>query len=185
MNTHILVSIIIISVSTIALTTMLLLWSNKKQRKEVVKKEYNVGDKSVAYCYKCKGVRETTAVRRDVEIEGTGIVENLLVGACNVCNSTVSSYPQDTHKVKKALANNKQTTANNNDSSTATNILHASYLTATLSSGSDSCSSGSSSSVSSSGSSSGSSSVSSSGSSYSTGSSSGSSSSSSGSSGCD
>ncbi len=57
-------------------------------------KLYKVGDKSRAICPQCEQIRSPTFAERDVPLSsGTGMVHDVLVGVCDVCD-TVVSVPQ-------------------------------------------------------------------------------------------
>lgn len=61
-------------------------------------------DKSKAICEHCKSLVETTFQYKDVALsDNSGIVENVLVGVCDNCNSVVSMLYQEAKKVKEVI----------------------------------------------------------------------------------
>ncbi len=61
------------------------------------------GDRGQAACPTCEAVVATHYEYRTVHLEQTGVdVENVLVGVCNVCDSTITIPAQSTPKLKEA-----------------------------------------------------------------------------------
>jgi hypothetical protein len=61
------------------------------------------GDCSKAFCAHCAKVVKTVFVRRDVPFsDGTGLAKNILVGACDVCDTVVSIPAQSTPAIAEA-----------------------------------------------------------------------------------
>jgi len=67
-------------------------------------KLYKVGEKSKAICGKCEQLRATTFRERDVPLSsGGGIVEQVLVAVCDVCDEVVSVPHQSVPRIKETL----------------------------------------------------------------------------------
>ena len=65
---------------------------------------YKAGDKSRALCPFCKSLRDTTFKVRTVPLSnGAGEVPDLLVGVCDVCDSTMSTLQQSAPSIKAAM----------------------------------------------------------------------------------
>lgn len=65
-------------------------------------KLFKQGDKSKAICPTC-GLVSTTFQYRDVPLSsGNGVVNDILVGVCDHCDTVVSTPPQSTPKIKEA-----------------------------------------------------------------------------------
>jgi len=68
-----------------------------------------VGDTKKAACNACELFQDITFQLRDTPFsDGTGIVKNVLVGVCNVCDSVVVLPHQSTPAVKKQLEKQKK-----------------------------------------------------------------------------
>jgi len=66
-------------------------------------KLYVEGDKGKAICFRCRKVTPTTFKYRNVPFsDGNGIVENILSGVCDVCDSVIETLPQSTPAIKRA-----------------------------------------------------------------------------------
>lgn len=66
-------------------------------------KKLKIGDKSKAVCEDCEGMVSTTFMLRDVPFsDGQGLVEQVLVGVCDKCDSVVSLPHQSSLAIKKA-----------------------------------------------------------------------------------
>lgn len=64
---------------------------------------YNPGDHSRAICETCNRLVDTTFVVRDVPFnDGIGIVKNILVSACDLCNNTVAIPAQSVAAIAEA-----------------------------------------------------------------------------------
>jgi hypothetical protein len=64
----------------------------------------NSGDKSKCLCSICDNFTMATFKVRDVPFsDGSGIVNNILAGVCDVCDSVACIPHQETLKVKEAL----------------------------------------------------------------------------------
>lgn len=60
--------------------------------------------KGRAVCYKCEDIPTITYLARDVPFsDNRGVVEGLLVGVCDDCDSVITTHPQSTTKIKEAL----------------------------------------------------------------------------------
>jgi hypothetical protein len=67
------------------------------------------GDKKQALCEKCQSITLSTYHRRTVPInDGTGIVNNLLVGVCDICNSVVTIPHQSVPEIEHQINAQKQ-----------------------------------------------------------------------------
>src|SRR4051794_26125380 len=65
---------------------------------------YKVGDKSKALCWKCEKLRDTTFKTRTVPFSsGHGLVDNVLVSVCNVCDKTVAVPQQSIPRIKESI----------------------------------------------------------------------------------
>jgi hypothetical protein len=61
------------------------------------------GDKSKAVCAACSAVQPTTFVRKDVPFStGEGLVKDILVGVCDLCQRVVSIPAQSTPAISSA-----------------------------------------------------------------------------------
>ena len=70
-----------------------------------------VGDKQKAACNHCESFQMVTFQLRDVPFsDGSGIVKNVLVGACDTCNSVTVLPYQSTPLVKKQLEKQRKAT---------------------------------------------------------------------------
>lgn len=64
---------------------------------------YNEGDKSQAICEDCVSVVDTTFQRRNVPFDdGYGVVQNVLVAVCDICDRVVAVPAQSTPAIKAA-----------------------------------------------------------------------------------
>ncbi len=64
---------------------------------------FQEGDKSRAICHQCKKIVETTLVRRTVPFsDGLGVVKDLLVDVCDVCDAVVATPAQSTPAIRDA-----------------------------------------------------------------------------------
>jgi len=69
-----------------------------------IKVKYKVGDVHSCMCENCGGITDATFRKRDVPFsDGSGIVEDILVGVCNKCDEVVLFPPQENPKVKATL----------------------------------------------------------------------------------
>ncbi len=67
-------------------------------------KLYKEGDKSKAICSRCGQLRTTTFAERDVPLSsGTGVVRDVLVGVCDVCDEVVSIPQQSVPRVQESV----------------------------------------------------------------------------------
>lgn len=67
----------------------------------IIRKE---GDKSKGICYECGKVVEATYKIRDMKFKDTkGIVKDILVLVCDVCNKTIATPAQSTPAIKATL----------------------------------------------------------------------------------
>ncbi len=63
------------------------------------------GDQEIEACHKCAKFVSATYKLRDVPFDdGTGIVKNVLVGVCNICDEVCVLPHQSTLAVQKAYA---------------------------------------------------------------------------------
>lgn len=61
------------------------------------------GDQERAVCFNCKAVESITYRYRDVPFsDGHGLVENVLVGVCDICENVVATPPQSTPQIQAA-----------------------------------------------------------------------------------
>ena len=61
------------------------------------------GDRERAICFHCGEIRPTTYRRRDVPFsDGSGVVSNILVGTCDVCDAVIALPPQSTPAIAAA-----------------------------------------------------------------------------------
>ncbi len=69
-----------------------------------IMKIYKVGDTSKAVCHTCKAAKPTTFKLRNIPFsDGEGLVKNVIAGVCDICNEVVSTPPQSTPSIKKAI----------------------------------------------------------------------------------
>jgi broad-specificity NMP kinase len=67
-------------------------------------KLFKIGDVQKAGCEKCKAFVDATFVLRDVPLsDGSCIVENVLVGVCNQCDSVTVLPQQESELVKSVI----------------------------------------------------------------------------------
>lgn len=73
------------------------------EKRTAIARFLNSGDQSRAVCPVCSAMRDTTYLYRSVHLERTGVtVQNVLVGVCTVCDTTVSVPAQSTPRLKEA-----------------------------------------------------------------------------------
>lgn len=61
------------------------------------------GDQERAACFHCGEITPTTYQRRDVPFsDGSGVVPNILVGTCDVCDAVIAIPPQSTPAISVA-----------------------------------------------------------------------------------
>lgn len=71
-------------------------------------KLFRVGDTQKAACEKCEEFVDATFKLQDVPLsDNSTIVENVLVGVCNQCDSVIVLPQQETHLVKATIAKAK------------------------------------------------------------------------------
>ncbi|MGY6570825.1 MAG: hypothetical protein ACXIVE_17680 [Salinarimonas sp.] len=69
-------------------------------------KLYEAGDKSKAICEHCKSLVPTTFMYRDVPFDdGSGVVKDILVAVCDICDKVVAIPAQSTPAIKRAREN--------------------------------------------------------------------------------
>jgi hypothetical protein len=69
----------------------------------IKKKKYKEGQKSKSICFQCeKKVATTFKVRSIPSTENNFKILNLLVGACDNCNSTISIPQQSVDQIKQS-----------------------------------------------------------------------------------
>ena len=63
-----------------------------------------------AICFKCESLQSVSFKTRDVGfIDGSGeIVEGVLVGVCDNCDSVILTYPESSDKIKQVMDNQKE-----------------------------------------------------------------------------
>lgn len=67
---------------------------------------YEAGDKSKAICEHCKSLVPTTFMYRDVPFDdGSGIVKDILVAVCDICDAVVAIPAQSTPAIRRAREN--------------------------------------------------------------------------------
>lgn len=72
---------------------------------------FKVGDTQKAICSNCKAIKNVTFQIRDVPFnDDSGIVNNILVGVCDTCDSVVISLPQSTNLIKEQLEKQREKT---------------------------------------------------------------------------
>lgn len=60
--------------------------------------------KGKAICYNCEDIKAITYLVRDVPFsDNSGVVEDLLVGVCDDCDSVITTPHQSTPKIKEKL----------------------------------------------------------------------------------
>lgn len=75
-------------------------------------KLFKIGDVQKVACENCKAFVNATFVLRDVPLsDGSCIVENVLVGVCNQCDSVIVLPQQESELVKSAIAKARLTKA--------------------------------------------------------------------------
>lgn len=66
-------------------------------------------DKGKAICENCEKLVTTTYLYKDVPCNNGNVVENILMGVCDECNSVVSLPHQEVGKIKTNIGvNNEQ-----------------------------------------------------------------------------
>ena len=80
--------------------------NNNQETNPVMTKIYNIGDKGKAACDKCGKFTPITYCLRDVPLSDSsyGIVDNILVGVCDICDSVITMPNQSTPQVKEKLS---------------------------------------------------------------------------------
>lgn len=67
---------------------------------------YEAGNKSKAICEHCKSLVPTTFMYRDVPFDdGSGIVKDILVAVCDICDAVVAIPAQSTPAIRRAREN--------------------------------------------------------------------------------
>lgn len=67
-------------------------------------KLYKVNDKLRGICARCREIRSATLTERDVPLRsGKGIVHDVLVGVCDVCDMVILVPPQSTPRIQETV----------------------------------------------------------------------------------